>query len=421
MFKILDFTKFIKENNCKEVTNIQSFNKDMSPTPDGLYSTIIFGSTKQEQFEKFGYVNLGAKILHPLMHKNIGMISGLFKKVLAKEIKVEIKNGLLVESENGFTGIKELYNNWDNIKFKLYDEKNSKVKDFIEYLSTNKKDHIFIDKMIVIPINFRPAVQKNGLIHEDEISGLYKALIGYNDKERLSSEFMQSIMQMTDKTSLIQKKVNDIYNFFIDYLDKKDGLFRTSLIGKRVNNVARLVASARPDVPLNCVVLPWHACLNIFDLAIIGMINKDPYGKDYVTKLGLKDLSPDDLADLFGFIYHNVDIYTKNDKSKVELWQNLILDTFEYHEELRCFLKRDPAWDKGSYHLLKPVINTDNEYNCIINGVLYNPLGGDSFYSNYTTKTLSNNILVKNNNAELRVPGKECYIIKSITKIYEAI
>ena len=425
MLQILDTNKFIKENGCLEVTNSLSFDKKLIPTKDGLYSPEIFGTTKQELFERFGYINLGAKILHPLIYKNIGSISGIFKKILNRTAKVKIVNGLLIEvseTEAGWTGVKELYNNWDKISFKKYDEKGTKVKSLIEFLINTKKEIIFEDKILVIPVNFRPAMPKNGLMVEDEISGLYKALINMNDTDKVSSDFMQSLMQLTDKTTIIQERVNNLYEYFIKFLEKKDGLFRTSLIGKRQNNAARLVANAQPTVPMNGIVLPWHACLNLFDLPVIGMINADPYKKDYITELNLKDLSPDDLADLFGFIYHNVDIYSKSNPDLVIKWQQLILDTFNYHSALRCFVKRDPAWDKGSYHLLKPIINTDNEFACIINSALYNPLGGDSFYSNFTIVPGNSSTIIRNADSELILPdNKIANHIKSMHKMYENI
>lgn len=421
MLKILDINKFIKNNNCKEVTNYQSFNKDLTPTDDGLYSSLIFGVNQTDNFTKFGYISFGINVLHPVIYKNIVSVNGLFKKVLNKETKVKIINGKLEENEAGWTGIKELYNNWDKINFKNYDEKNIKVKSLIEFLNKNNKNLIFINKILVIPVNFRPAVPKNGLMVEDEISGLYKGLLTILDNEKANSEYLQNLMSLTDKYSIIQSKVNDIYNNFITFLEKKDGLIRTSLIGKRVNNVARLVANAQPIIPLNCIVLPWHACLNIFDLPIIGMINNDPFGKNYLTKLKLNDLSPDDLADLFGFIYHNVDTYSKNNIDLLQFWYELLLDTFNYHKELKCFVKRDPAWDKNSYHLLQPVINTENEFSCIINSALYNPLGGDSFSTNYTLIERKNSIIDQNEFGELILPNNRNSIyIKSIKKIYES-
>ncbi len=422
MLQILDTNAFIKDHKCLEVTNPLSFDKKLQPTEDGLYSGTIFGINKQDQFTKFGYINLGARIMHPLLYKNIVHISGIFKKVLLKTSKVTIINGMLVESPEGWYGIKDLYTNWEKIDFRKYDEKNSKVKSLIEFIQSKKKDELFEDKVLVIPINFRPAMPKNGLMVEDEISGFYKSLLNMNDTDKLGSEYMQSLMQMTDKYSIIQAKVNELYDYFIAFLEKKNGLFRTSLIGKRQNNTARLVANAQPTIPMNCIALPWHACLNVFDLPIIGMINANPFEKDYVKALGIEDLSPDDLASLFGFIYHNVDIYSKNNPEQVKKWQELLLDTFNFHSDLRCFVKRDPAWDKGSYHLLQPVINTDNEFACIINSALYNPLGGDSFYTNYTIIDSGSPIISANETGELYLPDKKnASIIKSMHKIYASI
>ena len=58
MLKILNINKYIIDNKIKVVTNVSSFTREGDPTPDGLYSELIFGITKKEQQETFGYINL---------------------------------------------------------------------------------------------------------------------------------------------------------------------------------------------------------------------------------------------------------------------------------------------------------------------------------------------------------------------------
>lgn len=422
MFDILDQKKYIKDNNWLKVTNQISFSKDMNPTEDGLYSRTIFGITKKEQFFKCGYIDLNYKILHPLIYKNITSVHRNFKFILNKEKKFIVKNGELIESEIGWTGLKDLYNNWDKIDFNKFDEKNFNNKEFLRYLSETSKNIIFIDTLIIIPVNFRPAVLKNGLMVEDELSGLYKGVmqaVGTGSSDA-SNEFMKKIYQLTDKQTVIQHKVNALYDYYLQFLDKKDGLFRSKLIGKKIDNVTRLVANAQPSIPLDTVVVPWHALLVIFDIAVIGFLAKK--SNEYKEKLGVKDLSVDEIADVFDFIFRNVDIYSHTHKDQVLLWQMLLLETFNNYPELRIILKRDPAWSKESYHTLKPIINTNNEYACIVNSMIYNPLGGDSFYTNNTIIKNKNETINSNNSGEIRLEkGNKSYLIKSMHKIFENI
>ena len=66
--ELLDIEKFIKVNNCKEVTDPVFFNGP-TPTPQGLLSNEIFGITKAERSGIYAYIDLGGTFLHPLIYK----------------------------------------------------------------------------------------------------------------------------------------------------------------------------------------------------------------------------------------------------------------------------------------------------------------------------------------------------------------
>ena len=64
---IFNIDDFIKANNCKEVTNPVFFDWSGQPTPDGLFSYEIFGVTELERKSIFGYIDLGAHYIHPVI------------------------------------------------------------------------------------------------------------------------------------------------------------------------------------------------------------------------------------------------------------------------------------------------------------------------------------------------------------------
>ena len=94
---------------------------------------------------------------------------------------------------------------------------------------------------------------------------------------------------------------------------------------------------------------------------------------------------------------------------------------FELYPDLSVVGKRDPAWNKMSYYTVKPVIMTDNSYHIMLNSLLYKPLGGDSFNTNFTTQVKNTNILLKNDNGLLKVEHNSIYQIKSMYKVYNGI
>ena len=413
MLKILNINKFIKDNNVLEVTNPFSFNKNEN-TNDGLYSSTIFGITQSEMTKTFGYINLKSNVMHPSILASISKLSTIFKKVIFGEKKVAIISGELVESENGGTGIGWLFENWKKIDLSKY--QTDKNKSVVHFLITSGREEIFIDKYLVIPPKFRMFTEKHGLRIEDDLSGLYKRLLGRVSSGKSENEFMIELLRSSSRDIIIQQAVVDIYDYFLTLLEKKEGQFRGSLISKRIDNNVRLVANARPDIPFNCAGLPWHVLLNVFDAYIVGSLNKAIFSDDFGKKLGVSSFSSLAMGEHFDHIFRNVDTYTESNPGKREIWIQLLVEMFEYHQDLRVLLKRDPAWDKSSYHTLIPVIIPTNSYHVVVNSLLYKPLGGDSFNTNFTLiKTTP--IVASNVHGTLSTSNKFAYQLRSLDTI----
>jgi DNA-directed RNA polymerase beta' subunit len=82
--EILNFREFIAQKGAKEVYNSVSITKDGVPTKGGLYDPEIFGFLRENLYDKYGYINLNMKVLHPLIHKNMGKISNSLNRILTK-------------------------------------------------------------------------------------------------------------------------------------------------------------------------------------------------------------------------------------------------------------------------------------------------------------------------------------------------
>ena len=418
MLKVLNINDFIKTNKILEVTNRQSFNRDGLPTSDGLYSETIFGVTNDEISKNFGYINLTCNIVHPSILSTLDKVGTIFKKVVYSEKKVVIENGMLIENENGSTGIGWLFNSWDKIDFSQYTtEKNKTIVSFFE---KSPKNEIFINKYLVIPPKFRMYTREHGITIEDELTMLYKKVLDLTVITHADNNLMQMVLKNSSKDLEIQKAVIAIYNFFLQKLEKKEGQFRSSLVAKRIDNNVRLVANARPDMPFNCAGIPWHVLLNIFDAYVVGSLNKKIFSEDFASQLGVDKFSSSKFGTHFDYIFRNVDTYTEANPGKREIWVKVLKEMFDYHPQLRVLLKRDPAWDKNSYHSLFPVIIPTNSFHIVVNSLLYKPLGGDSYNTNFTYLE-NDSIISQNDECIIKTKNLKSYQIKSLNSIFDSI
>jgi len=388
MLKILNINKYISDNKLLEIHDTISF-RDGKPTPTGLYSEIIFGSTKSDGFNKYAYINLGTVIIHPLIYKNLKRIKSIFLNVCLDEKhkqhkKAVIRDGYLEESENGDFGITWLSENWSKINLEHY--KNGKNDKFIDKVI---KSNIFIDKFLVIPTNYRQYSYERGQLNEDDITGRYKQILIYNNNSANLNAFKNSYIDAVidisgGKTLTIQKIVNEIYDTFISMEDGKKGIYRSKVIDKRIDNITRLVANAQPNIPMDCCAIPWQNLLVMFDSFVVNILNRT--SDDILDKLGVKDFGFDDFGPHFDFIFRHLDSYVEMYPHRHKLWIDILLRVFNDFPDLRVLMKRDPAWNRDSYHGLKVIIIQDVSYHCTLNSLLYKPLGGDSFSSDYIGK-----------------------------------
>lgn len=366
-----------------EVTNTLSFNQK-GPTPDGLYSETIFGVSLKDSTNNFAYINLGTYIMNPALYTNIGKLHPLFKKLIDPQYsnKAILSEGMLIESPNGKRGLGWLYSIWNQIDFDKY-IKGNRVIDNYNFGSLDLNE-VFLDKWLVGPPIYRPAIKQNGLWVEDEITGLYKEIMRAANVKKGQNQYMDKLLDSTNKVDLIQSKVNKLYQYIIDMITSSAGLQEQKLVGKRMNNVARLVANASPRIPMDCVGLPWFVLLGLMDMLLIGVIYQKPKEEreEFLKSVELPSSTlPEEFGKHFDYIYRNVDVYTSTEKGKKkrDIWINIIKETIELNPEIKFLTKRDPSWTSESQHSLKPVIICDNAYHVVVNSFLYVPLGGDSF------------------------------------------
>ena len=381
---INEVTELVEPSDFKglvQITNPQTFDPK-GPTSDGLYSEVIFGQSLKDQSTKFAYIDLGTMIVAPDVFYNLNRLDPIFRKIVdpSMDTKAVLNSGMLQESPSGKRGTGWLLSIWDQIDFDKYQKPG--LKDSSYQFKELKKEQIFISKVIVIPPLFRPFIEDRGIKKEDEITGFYKEILRLTKTQKGQNIYLDKLLDTGSKSELIQLKVNQLHDHVIGLINKAEGFQEQKLIGKRQDNVARLVANASPRIPLHAVGTPWHYLLGLFDKHVIAEINLSAQKDEIYKILELPtNTTPEEFGQYFDYIARNVDVFTsgENGLKKKQVLIDILHDIFEKNPELTIMLKRDPAWDKFSYIALNPAIITTNAYHVVTNSMMYKPLGGDAF------------------------------------------
>ena len=146
----LDIEKFIKANGIQEITDPVFFVKDGIPTSKGLLSNEIFGITKEERANIFGYIDLHGWFLHPLAYKIWFRMDSRIKEIVhgTKTFSID-DHGDFVEDPNGSNGVEFLKNNMDKIHIKSTESRR------------RDKNIQFIEKYKDKPLSHTPELRMN--------------------------------------------------------------------------------------------------------------------------------------------------------------------------------------------------------------------------------------------------------------------
>ncbi len=247
--RLADVEDFVKKNEVKEVTNPIFFIRDGVPSSDGLLSYDIFGITREERANIWGYIDLTTWFMHPLcyiiwnrMDKNIScIIHGVKTYSLDKD-------GYIVEDPNGETGIEFLHKNIDKIKIKRTDS--ARRDNNIKFLMANK-DRMFIKKMLVQPPFYRDVLSGKGKVEVGQLNKYYASLL---ISVRALRETQDMGFSLGDATKgRVQETLLNIYKCVTGTstnpddgkgLSGKTGIMNGSALAKTADYGTRLVISA---------------------------------------------------------------------------------------------------------------------------------------------------------------------------------
>ena len=248
---LIDIDDLIKKNDIKEISNPIFFNQNKMPTSDGLLSNEIFGITKEERANRFGYINLHGTFLHPLIYKIWSKMDSNIKAIVHHTDTFKVTStGEIVQDDNGSTGVKFLKDNFKKIKFR---NTSSKIRDRnIELIKKTPEKNIFITKFLVIPAYYRDVNTENGKIGVGDINKLYNSIIIASKAIKDSEDYGLTMVGM--QSGRMQELLLQVYNYFGSGnpdmqssgvgMPSKFGIIRRANMSKTTDFSSRLVISA---------------------------------------------------------------------------------------------------------------------------------------------------------------------------------
>jgi len=280
MLKFIDMDKFSK--SLIPVTTSDLFSRPNEFHPDGLYSERIFGNLESpERRQNYSYIDLYTKVIHPAALKIIIRLNRKIELFLSTSETFNLdSNGSLVLDPNGFTGLTKFIEIFPNIKFRGETETRKR---FIELLKRSyDEDTLFIDRIPVMPPDFRPAYQdEEGNWVVDKINDIYQSVLRKSIQVRSSG---RSGVLFDLLSYGLQLAVNEHDKYIRSRVEKKNGLIRDQMLGKRIDFSGRAVITPGPDLKINEVGVPFRIAVNLFEPFIIHRLLYSEFKKSDLEK-----------------------------------------------------------------------------------------------------------------------------------------
>lgn len=355
MIQFLDVNNFKK--GLKPITTTELFSKPDEWHPNGLFSEIIFGPEgAPERKRTFSYINLNCQVIHPSAYMLLIQLDRKIKNFLSTEETFSLdKNGALITDPDGVTGMTEFFKMAPNIKFRGETPTRDKYIEKIE--QAIKEGTLFIDIIPVIPPEQRNAYKdEKGLWIIDPINTDYYIPLlrkSFQIKSVGSSGVLYDLLNYG-----IQEAVIAHDNFIRKLIQKKQGLIRSQMLGKRTDFSGRAVITPGPTLKVNEIGLPLKMAVSLFEPFIIhrlfhsGKVDQTKLENEVKKFTGFQ-LSIDSIRTVFKAIKNG-------DKVPKELYDIIFEETEVAMMNRVVLAKRDPVLHAESVRGFKPILVEGN-------------------------------------------------------------
>jgi len=351
VIKVLDVNDFTK--GLTPVTTTEMKTRSGEFNENGLFSEDIFGAEGSlDRVKRFSFINLFSKVIHPTLYRHLIRLERKLEAWFSTESSFKIDDdGNIIEDENGVTGISTFIDLFPKIKFRGGSKQRE---DFIKGLEHYYKNNtLFIDKIPVLPPDVRPIFEdESGQITFDELNTVYIDILrkSFQMKSAGSSGPFFDLLNWGLQIAILNHD-----KFIKKKIEKKHGLIRGNMLGKRVDFSGRAVIVPGPGLDINEIGLPLRMAVQLFQPFLLHYLlfsKKYPF-KEQLSKLVEaytdSELTVDSLQRIFKSIKSHDDV-------PKELYQ-LIFDASEIVMRGRVVIaKRDPALHDGSLRAFNPIL-----------------------------------------------------------------
>nr|YP_010891615.1 RNA polymerase beta' subunit [Eulophia guineensis]WJM74519.1 RNA polymerase beta' subunit [Eulophia guineensis] len=247
-------------------------------------------------------------------NREISTGAGAIREQLADlDLRIITDNSLVEWKELGdeeFTG-----NEWE-------DKKIRRRKDFLvrrielakHFLRTNvDPEWMVLCLLPVLPPELRPIIQiDGGKLMSSDINELYRRVIYRNNtltdllatsrstpgelvmcQEKLVQEAVDTLFDNGIRGQPMRDGHNKVYKSFSDVIEGKEGRFRETLLGKRVDYSGRSVIVVGPLLSLHQCGLPREIAIELFQTFVIrGLIRQDVASNTGIAKSKIREKEP---------------------------------------------------------------------------------------------------------------------------------
>lgn len=279
---LLDINKFISDNDIKQVTTANIMRAEKFDD-NGLFSNVIFGLPNSGRWRSsYGYIELNTQILHPLLYEIADRRASALLKFLSGEISLNPDSGQIEKNSLGYYGIPFFIEHTDEICRQLIElgmlteAGNKLVRYILKY-----KAFAFIDKIIVVPPQFRPVDIVRNKIEMTPINNYYAQIINDANVVRFSTG-----NNLRSVTLRIQKEVYQVYQELANLIKGKQGVQRSNLLGKIMDFSARAVITGDINIEPNTIGVPEDIALTLLKPFVTHNLLFD--FKDDLEKTGIR-------------------------------------------------------------------------------------------------------------------------------------
>nr|YP_010513728.1 RNA polymerase beta' subunit [Tephrosia onobrychoides]UXL85299.1 RNA polymerase beta' subunit [Tephrosia onobrychoides] len=249
-------------------------------------------------------------------NREISNGAGAIREQLADlDLRILIDSSLIEWKELGEEGSTDNENEWEDRK--VVRRKNFLVRRIElakHFIRTNiEPEWMVLCLLPVLPPELRPIIQiDGGKLMSSDINELYRRVIYRNNtlidllttsrstpvelvmcQEKLVQEAVDTLLDNGIRGQPMKDGHNKIYKSFSDIIEGKEGRFRETLLGKRVDYSGRSVIVVGPSLSLHRCGLPREIAIELFQTFLIrGLIRKHFASNIGIAKSKIREKEP---------------------------------------------------------------------------------------------------------------------------------